>query len=69
MVPTAATTGTVYYAGMKIMNDSTAQYAAVSVTVKTFTAAILTDGVTTLGTATVTVPNVGVAPAIGVTNT
>jgi len=57
MVPTAATTGTVYYAGMKIMNDSTAQYAAVSVTVKAFTAAILTDGVATLGAATFTVPN------------
>lgn len=69
MVPTAATSGTVYYAGMKIMNTSTVQYAAVSVTVKAFTAAILTDGVTTLGAATVTVPNVGVAPAIGVTDT
>lgn len=57
MVPTAATSGTVYYAGVKIMNNSTPQYAAISVTVKTFTAAILTDGVATLGAATVTVPN------------
>jgi len=69
MVPTAATTGTVYYAGVKIMNDSTPQYAAVSVTVKAFSAAILTDGVATLGAATVTVPNVGVGSAIGVTDT
>jgi hypothetical protein len=55
MVPTAATSATAYYAGMKINNAGTVQYAAVSVTVKTFTAAILTNGVTTLGAADVTV--------------
>lgn len=48
MVPTAATSGQVYYAGVKLMNNVTPQWAAVSVAV-TFTGTILTDGVATLG--------------------
>lgn len=56
MVPPGATTGKVYYAGVKLMNNATPQWAAVSVTV-TFTGTIKTDGVATLGAATHTITN------------
>jgi len=70
MVPTTATTGQVYYAGVKLMNNAAAQWAAVSVTV-TFTGTILTDGVTTLGAgaATVTVADSAVKAATQSTST
>lgn len=62
MVPTAATSGQVYYAGVKLMNNAAEQWAAVSVTV-TFTGTILTDGVTTLGAADFTVADATVKGA------
>jgi len=58
MVPTAATSASVYYAGMLVRNGNPTaanNYAAVKVTVATFTTPIYVDGVTTLGAATVTV--------------
>jgi len=70
MVPTTATTGQVYYAGVKLMNNAAAQWAAVSVTV-TFTGTNLTEGVTTLGAgaATVTVADSAVKAATQSTST
>ena len=62
MVPTAATSGQVYCAGVKLMNNAAEQWAAVSVTV-TFTGTILTDGVTTLGAADFTVADATVKGA------
>jgi hypothetical protein len=64
MVPTAAASGSIYYAGMLVKNINADNWAAVKVTVATFASPIYVDGVTTLGAATVTVA----ANAIG-TNT
>jgi hypothetical protein len=61
MVPTAAASGSIYYAGMLVKNIATDNWAAVKVTVATFasttpaTTNVYVDGVTTLGAATVTV--------------
>ena len=60
-VPILAASGSVYYAGMLVKNVATDNWAAVKVTVATFasttppTTNVYVDGVTTLGSATVTV--------------